>query len=90
MAKVDTEMIRRIKDYLDFHEQKDKHQSDVQFFKSLLAYVSELEESVVNIESAYEQGWREAADWTNADDLICDIDSPAYIKDRDRRLGNGR
>ena len=39
------------------------------------------------LESAYEQGWREAAEWANADDLVCDIGSPAYLKDRARRIG---
>lgn len=36
-------MISRIKDYLEFHEKKDRHQSDIQFFRSLLAYVEGLE-----------------------------------------------
>jgi len=39
------------------------------------------------LESAYEQGWREAAEWANAGDLVCDIGSPAYMTDRARRIG---
>lgn len=31
----------------------------------------------------YEQGWRRAAEWADADHLIFDIDSPAYVKERD-------
>jgi len=39
------------------------------------------------LEAAYEQGWREAAEWANAGDLVCDIGSPAYMTDRARRIG---
>jgi hypothetical protein len=45
-------MISRIKDYLEFHEQKDKHQSDIQFFRSLLAYVEGLEAKAIEVEAA--------------------------------------
>lgn len=33
------------------------------------------------IEFAYSMGWRRAAIWADRDDLICDIDSPAFERD---------
>lgn len=36
--------------------------------------------------SAFEAGWRMAAEWTNRDDLLSDIGSPAYNEDRERFL----
>ncbi len=37
-------------------------------------------ESLIN--KAYESGWVEAACWAERDDLIADVDSPAYLDDR--------
>lgn len=39
-------------------------------------------------EAAYEAGWRNCVAWTNGerDDLLTDIGSPAYLKDRDAAL----
>ena len=34
---------------------------------------------------AYQQGWIAAATWANRDDLVLDIDSPAYLKERHER-----
>ena len=38
------------------------------------------------IRQAYLLGWIKAARWANRDDLIDDIDSPAYTKDADAAL----
>ena len=35
---------------------------------------------------AYEAGWVECARWANRSDLVSDIDSPAYITDRESAL----
>jgi hypothetical protein len=40
----------------------------------------------VPVESAYELGFRRAAEWAGRDDLKFDTDSPAYLKDRDKDL----
>jgi len=42
--------------------------------------------SEMTLEQAYEQGWRAAADWADRDDLVYDIGSPAYKKDRQDRI----
>ncbi len=38
----------------------------------------------------YAAGWIAAAKWAERDDLISDIDSPAYIADRDAAIDNAR
>lgn len=38
------------------------------------------------LEKAFAAGWRTAANWMNRDDLVADIGSPAYMKDRDAAL----
>ncbi|MET3654036.1 hypothetical protein [Dyella japonica] len=38
------------------------------------------------VEFAYAMGWRRAAIWADRDDLICDIDSPAYEKEMQAAL----
>lgn len=47
----------------------------------------------VSPEFAYAMGWRRAAIWADRDDLICDIDSPAFEKylkaDLSQRVGKG-
>jgi len=35
------------------------------------------------IKDAYKIGWVNCSVWANRDDIIADIESPAYIKDRD-------
>lgn len=35
----------------------------------------------------YAQGWEEACKWAKRDDLLFDMESPAYEKARDARLG---
>ena len=35
---------------------------------------------------AYACGWVEASLWANRDDLLADVDSPAYIDDRESLL----
>ena len=37
---------------------------------------------------AYKLGWILCANWAKRTDLYADIDSPAYIKDRDAALAN--
>jgi hypothetical protein len=37
-------------------------------------------------DAAFEAGWRAAAEWAKRDDLVHDIDSPAYRIDRFNRL----
>ena len=37
--------------------------------------------------AAYEQGWLEAANWAQDRDIYADIDSPAYLADRAKRIG---
>jgi len=39
---------------------------------------------------AFAEGWRMAADWANRDDLLPDMDSPQYTKERDERLADLR
>ena len=39
---------------------------------------------------AFAEGWRMAADWANRDDLLPDMDSPQYAKERDERLAELR
>lgn len=34
----------------------------------------------------YNMGWTAAAEWAKRDDLIADMDSPAYIKERNDKL----
>lgn len=43
--------------------------------------------AVLSDRDAYAAGWRNAARWANRDDLIADIGSPAYERDRDAALG---
>lgn len=38
------------------------------------------------VTEAYDAGWIECTKWAKRDDLICDMDSPAYKRDRDRAL----
>jgi len=38
----------------------------------------------------YAAGWRTAAKWAERDDLISDIDSPAYIADRDAAIDSAK
>lgn len=40
------------------------------------------------IERAYELGWRRSAEWSKRDDLVSDIDSPAYKRERDEDLAH--
>lgn len=40
------------------------------------------------IEQAYELGWRRSAEWSKRDDLLSDIGSPAYKRDRDEDLAH--
>lgn len=40
------------------------------------------------VELAFDQGWRMAAEWANRDDLIPDMDSPHYAKERSDRLAS--
>ncbi len=37
-------------------------------------------------EKSFESGWCVACDWAERDDMISDIDSPAYKRDRDQSL----
>lgn len=37
--------------------------------------------ATISAYDAYAMGWRRAALWANRDDLIADIDSPAYLRD---------
>ena len=39
---------------------------------------------------AFAEGWKMAADWANRDDLLPDMDSPQYAKERDERLAELR
>ena len=49
--------------------------------------VESMENLVVEATKAsYEQGWRAASEWAKRDDLVFDIGSPAYDKDRKFRL----
>ena len=41
---------------------------------------------VTDANFAFEEGWRLAAEWAKRDDLVDDIGSPAYIRDRDAML----
>lgn len=45
---------------------------------------------MTKINAAYEAGWIEAACWAKRDDLIADIESPAYIADREAHLDSIR
>ena len=42
----------------------------------------------MTLEQAYELGWRRSAEWSKRDDLLSDIDSPAYKRDRDEDLAH--
>lgn len=44
----------------------------------------------VPVVAAFAEGWRMAADWANRDDLLPDMDSPQYAKERDERLAELR
>jgi len=44
----------------------------------------------VPVVEAFAEGWRMAADWANRDDLLPDMDSPQYAKERDERLAELR
>jgi hypothetical protein len=43
-------------------------------------------DGAVALHEAYRQGWLEAADWADRDDLKFDTTSPAYEQARDKRL----
>lgn len=45
---------------------------------------------MTKINAAYEAGWVEAASWAKRDDLMADIESPAYIADREAHLDSIR
>ena len=51
---------------------------------------AEVEALRADAERHYAAGWRTAAKWAERDDLISDIDSPAYIADRDAAIDNAR
>jgi hypothetical protein len=36
---------------------------------------------------AFDKGWVAAARWAKRDDLLADLDSPAYLRERDAALG---
>ena len=38
------------------------------------------------LREAFEQGWKMAAEWSLSDHLLADVESPAYLKERDVRL----
>ena len=44
----------------------------------------------LTVNDAYEVGWTMAAIWARRNDLMADIDSPAYIQDRDTALARKR
>jgi len=44
----------------------------------------------VPVVEAFAEGWKMAADWANRDDLLPDMDSPQYAKERDERLAELR
>lgn len=76
-------MISRIKDYLEFHEKKDKHQSDIQFFKSLLAYVEGLEAKAALLES-FEDEMRALASYVGAGGYNTELVEPKLFAGRIR------
>ena len=41
-------------------------------------------------EEAYKQGWFGAADWAHRDDLVDDVDSPAYNRERAARFAHSK
>lgn len=53
---------------------------------ALKVAVAENAKLQAQLEDAYKQGWLEAANWSNRQDMVCDTDSPAYVKARDVRL----
>ena len=38
------------------------------------------------IKQAYNQGWYACAGWAERDDLVPDVDSPAFMAERSKRL----
>jgi aconitase B len=51
---------------------------------------AEVEALRADAERHYAAGWIAAAKWAERDDLISDIDSPAYIADRDAAIDRAR
>jgi len=45
------------------------------------------EAALTALSTAYEKGWREAVAWSGEDHLYSDINSPAYLADRLKRIG---
>ncbi len=41
-----------------------------------------------DLEKAFDRGWLMAAKWAGRDDLHCDMDSPAYQKQRAKLLSD--
>lgn len=56
---------------------------DIDGRKPLYTTPQPVKGGVPNANRLFELGWRLAAEWADRDDLIADIDSPAYINDRD-------
>ena len=38
------------------------------------------------VQAAFAAGWRQAAAWANRSDLLADVDSPAYVRERDNAI----
>lgn len=41
---------------------------------------------IIDTQAAFAAGWRQAAAWANRSDLLADVDSPAYMRERDIAL----
>lgn len=48
--------------------------------------IEPLHPPVADAALAYDAGWIECAEWAGRGDLVSDMDSPAYAKDRERSL----
>jgi len=65
-------------------------QSTVEGLAIALSQPAPSPQPAVQVVDAFAEGWRMAADWANRDDLLPDMDSPQYAKERDERLAELR
>lgn len=63
---------------------------DVEALRAALSKPAPSPQPAVPVVEAFAEGWRMATDWANRDDLLPDMDSPQYAKERDERLAELR